>query len=273
MPKIAIVNLANSSKSLNFDNIIKTINDPDFAFINYSGDEKTYIEQFHKALRDSSVDVVWFLCGGTNCIRAINLIDWELVSKSKALFLGSSDITHFFQLAPKTLSQRFYYFPNFLDFSDKLNGFSLSQLLVSMREQTIKLGFKNQTVSLSLNEVNIIGGHSIISSIFKDRLHLSTAKENYYFWEHHGNFESIEMYKYWLQVLSLGCKELGINNVILGNSLIYENGKPIDMENQYKIASQILSKYRIFTIDQTINPVPIYNLTFPLNSPTARPYQ
>ncbi len=257
MTKIAIVNLANPLKKLNNTLKSKIDNIKNFVFVDYTGNENDYLEQFHNALRDKTIDVIWFLCGGTNCIKTVNLINWNLVSKSKVIFLGSSDITHFFLFSQKNSSQKFYYFSNFVDFGVNLNEISLSKLFLLLKKKTLNLRFKNKTISLDTGSANIVGGHSIISSLFVNKLSLSLNKKNYYFWEHHGNFETVQMYQYWLEVLKFNCKNLRIKNIILGNSLVYEDNIKIDFDQQYKIAKEILSETVVYTQEQAQIPIPI----------------
>jgi LD-carboxypeptidase N-terminal domain len=258
MTTIAIVNLANPS--LKLTNPIKSKFDKlqNFIFMDYTGDESNYIEQFHQSLKDKNVDIIWFLSGGTNLIKAVKLINWNLVLQSKAIFVGSSDITHFFLFSPKVKNQMFYYFSNFVDFEPNLNDYSLLNMLTFFLKKNLSLDFQGKKVNLDLDTVNIVGGHSIISSLFVDKLTLSQTKENYYFWEHHGNFETVEMYQYWLEILNFNCQEMGIRNIILGKSFIYENNKKINFNEQYEIAKTILDQMIIRQIDQTEQPIALF---------------
>ena len=88
-----------------------------------------------------------------------------------------------------------------------------------------------------------------------------TTKPLIYFWEHHySTFESLELFKYWLDVLFMKCRVYNISKALIGNSKIWNLEKDMyyTFDEQIDIIIELgYIEIQIYFIDQTKTPIPL----------------
>ena len=99
--KIALVNLCriqDFSKTKYYESSLEFLKENDIEFVDYFSGRETpsdLLKGFHEALKNKDIELVWFIQGGSDLIKFLDKIDWDLVKQSNKEYLGLSDFTHF----------------------------------------------------------------------------------------------------------------------------------------------------------------------------------
>ncbi len=119
---------------------------------------------FNDAL-NSDADLVWFIRGGSDCLRVLNKIDWDKVVGSNKIFYGLSDFTHFAAIAV-TKGVTCYYGQGLAYVKDFLPERAGRQFIVDFLkenkptcERLKVLDAAGTTEVPNVFEVNVIGGY------------------------------------------------------------------------------------------------------------------
>lgn len=262
--RIGIINISNPD--ISFDSIrdnVKILKKNGIELVDYCGDHSSSITRFKLCLQDKNISIVWLLTGGVNIIK-INIKELELLCHPTKILIGSSDITHLFMNITKP-SLKFCYFTNFLDFLDTHTTQEFAQKVYMFTEESSNiltvLDSHISAFDIDISNYQIIGGHSVISSLFLGCKIQKTTKPLIYFWEHHySSFESLELFEYWLNVLFMKCREYHITIVLIGNSKIWNSEKNMyyTFDEQISVISstRYIETY-IYFIDQTQLLIPL----------------
>lgn len=262
--KIGIINISNPS--ISFDSIancVDKLKECNIEIADYCGDHSSSISRFKLCLQDKSISIIWLLTGGINIIK-INFKELVSLRHPTKILIGSSDITHLFISVTKT-TLRYYYFTNFLDFLNTRTIQEVAQQIYMFTEKSSNTltVFDSYRLphKIDILAYQIVGGHSVISSLFLGGKIHQTTKPLIYFWEHHySTFESLELFEYWLNVFFMKCKEYHISIVLIGNSQIWNLEK--DMYHTFDEQIDVIIKLgyiemQIYFINQTKTPIPL----------------
>jgi muramoyltetrapeptide carboxypeptidase LdcA involved in peptidoglycan recycling len=259
MIKIGIVNKSNYD--YNFESIDPMYKLQGVQLINYCDTADSRLTNFFRAINSDELDFVWFLTGGTLTIDILSLIYIPIFKSKKTRLIGASDATHAFIYFKDQPYIEKYYYLNFLDFlkSKDINRLLIAKFLMSPAD----FDRKTKEISKLDSEMSIIGGHSIICAA---NLHHDKSFSNQkiaYFWEHHGaKLETIKYFRYWLKVLANDCRCIGINDIIIGYSQVFddEKGTYLSYIQQQVIVRSCFdsTNINILFVDQSIYPVRLY---------------
>lgn len=251
--KITLVDLCAESdiqKEKYFNKSIQFLKKHGIDYIDFASGKsgiKNKISLFHRALA-SDADLIWFVRGGTKCIESIQYIDWGKVVKSKKLFLGSSDFTHFSTIAVEKKVEC-YYGPSLKSLVEKKrNLLSIIKFLKTGKFNTKTKQVFGDKKKLKSDKIKIKGGHLVLFN-FLQSLYDFNLKGNYLFIEHHyGKTSDVEYYKYFLQQLLYLLKikdNLPLGFIVSIPNLVNQEHKKISVKTVKIITKIILSKFNL----------------------------
>lgn len=261
--KIALVNLCKiEDVSLNpsFKNDLAFLSENKIEYVDYVSRKKTateLLDGFHDALKDNSVEVVWFTQGGSTLINFIDLIDWELVVSSGKKFVGLSDFTHFSAIAVSKGVQCYYglALKNIKKYYSGEKILHVSNFLKSISKQGISLTDNNY---YSVADTKITGGHLTSFIFMVDRYNIN-LKEKALFIEHHYiPGETFDDLAYYIDQLILIIKENPPKSIILGHTILFNDlGQEVDYRDVNKFISERISKLNlpITEVDHFVKPI------------------
>jgi len=243
--KIALVNLCkieDFSKTKYYQKSLEFLQENNIDFVDYFSGRETapeLLSGFHDALRDDTIELVWFIQGGSELINFLEKIDWKLVERSNKEYLGLSDFTHFVFRAIK-LGKTCYYGQGLQNIKDYLPDPENRKFIVDFLNEkklpsyNTKLLHSNELINLE-NE-KIIGGHSFISAIMLPETKIDLSERFLFFEHHYVPGERLQDIKYFLDVIKFNVHNNMPKGFILGHSMLF------DQENQL-IESNFINKF------------------------------
>ena len=256
--KIALVNLSkfeklnqakNFKKDYNF--LIKNnIDFIDYCF-NYS-EAKTLLKNFHQALKNPEVDLIWFARGGDKIVRFLDKIDWDLVKRANKKYLGFSDPTNFFFKALE-LGQTCYYGANLRRigerfYSNKFNNRERKALINFLKEgQDPKYRHKDLFKKVNnLENEKIIGGHLVIGAFVLQRIKIDLSKCFLLVEYHLSTSDTLGELEFFLDQFKIAIKNNLPKGFIIAWSQVYDkNGKPLKQDLINKCFVDNLKEYNL----------------------------
>jgi muramoyltetrapeptide carboxypeptidase LdcA involved in peptidoglycan recycling len=236
--KIALVNLCkieDFAQTKYYQSAMDFLAENNIDYVDYMSGRATaqeLLDGFHAALRDTTVDLVWFIQGGNTLITFLDNIDWELVKSSSKEYLGLSDFTHF-SLHANKLGQTCYYGQGLKRIKDYLPTAADRQFLVDfLKHKTlppIEAKLLSNQGSANLASEHIVGGHSFISAIMLPHVQLDLSNTYVFFEHHYVPGENIGDVNYFAEAVKLYLETNKPKGIILGHSLLFdENQQLID---------------------------------------------
>ncbi|PIZ55927.1 hypothetical protein COY23_03830 [bacterium (Candidatus Torokbacteria) CG_4_10_14_0_2_um_filter_35_8] len=254
--KIALVNLCKAedfAQHKYYSDSMSYLREEGINYVDFASKTDTVdlmVEKFHQAL-DSDAKVIWVIRGGLSCIRTLDKIDWDKVSKSNKKFYGLSDFTHFSTMAVSKGLICFYgqgltkikqYFPT------KNHRKFITNLLKTGKpfSREAKSIFLSQS-GLNISDVKVIGGHLLIFSFMQGQLKIP-LNNRYVFIEYHHSAtgEGLNELGYYLDQLLFLLKDNMPKGFILGRTELKDyNNTLIQIGEINKFYVEKLSKYKL----------------------------
>lgn len=263
--RIALVNLCRLSDfatNPTYADDINFLQENDISYTDYCSGRATISDQldgFHQAISDPTIDLVFFVQGGSVLIKFLPLIDWDLVQKSNKKYAGLSDFTHF-AFKSVSLGCECYYGIALRDVHKYWPTQNDQAPIIELLKNNS--GHFNQALSMTdnsaqdLSNEKVIGGHIIISTFMLSQLQISLA-DTYLFLEYHNiPGESFYELEFWLDQLKYVIKNNQPKGFILGHSLLYEkDGTVIDYKDINIFLTEKLSELEkpIYQVDHFKN--------------------
>jgi len=258
--KIALVNLSkiqDFSKTPYYQASLEFLEENNIDYVDYFSGRENFedlLNGFHEALGDDSVDLVWFIQGGSELIQFLNKIDWDLVRHSHKSFLGQSDFTHFaFRAIP--LGVTCYYGPGLKQIKDYFPTAEQRQFVLDFLQNRKLQNYNGQilrgTTSLTLEDERIIGGHSFISAIMLAGAKIDMSNRVLFFEHHYIPGEEPKDVGYFLEAIKLNLASRP-KAIILGHSVLFDKDKnmiDVAVINKYLLEQHIDLDIPVFYVD------------------------
>lgn len=246
--KIALVDLCKEEdfvKHRSYTDSINFLKEESIDFLDFAtGTDNldSKIELFHKAL-DSDVELIWFIRGGTECLKTLDKIDWNKVKNANKVFYGISDFTHFAILATSKMKTCFYgqglsYIKDYMP-RKKDREFILSFIKgnKAICEDASPLALASNTISLSHEKVT--GGFLPGFILLQNKINIDLSNI-FVFFEYHSSAvgQNIDELGYLLNQFVYICKKNKPKGIILGHIEINNiDGTQVDTNsiNEYCI--------------------------------------
>lgn len=228
MIKIALVDLCkttNYADHRSYSDSLSFLNEENINYVDFAtgaDDLDSKVKLFHKALESDS-EIIWFVRGGTACIRTLEKIDWDKVIKSNKKFYGLSDFTHFATMAVAKGATCYYgqglaYIKDFMpQKSDR--EFIVSFLKKGVPVPSFAIPLANATNSLDVLDLKIVGGWIPAFILLQGKLQMKLSN-SYLFIEYHSNVlgETFEDLGYLIDQLLFVISGKMPKGIILGNT-------------------------------------------------------
>lgn len=259
--KLALVNLCkieDFSKSPSYNDSMVFLKENGIDYADYMSDRATpeaLLDGFHQALRDPSVDLVWFVQGGNALVTILEDIDWNLVATCGKAFFGLSDFTHF-SLKSATLGATCYYGQGLKRVTNYLPTAADREFLVSFLKEGIVPPIAANLIAgnhvSDLTQGHIVGGYSIASAVLLPNIQLDLSGSFLFFEHHYLPGESLGDATYFLEAVKVYLRDNKPKGIILGHSLVSDQeGNWIHYEQINEHFSQALAELDvpIYSID------------------------
>jgi len=237
--KIALVNLCkieDFSLSKYWQDSHDFLIENDIDFVDYISGRSSIgelLSGFYEALKNTGVDLIWFVQGGNRMLELYSEINWDLVKASKKEFLGFSDFTNF-SLVANSLGITCYYGPGLKNIKTFYPNVEDREFLVNFLKnkllpEKIILPICCDPVSFGSGEECIIGGYSIATAFLALYLNIDFSDKILFIEHHYLKGEKIEDANYFIEAIKLQLKKNKPKAIMLGHSMLIDNfDKEID---------------------------------------------
>ncbi len=243
--KIALVNLCkiqDFSKTKYFQDSFEFLKENNIDFVDYVSGKETendLLNGFHEAVNNVEVELVWFIQGGSDLIKFLDKINWDLVKKTSKEYFGLSDFTHFAFKAVGA-GKTCYYGPGLKQIKSYLPTNEQRQFVVDFLKNKQISPYDTKLLQgegdMNIENKKIIGGHSFITAIMLPTTTIDLQARFLFFEHHYIPGEGLVDAAYFLDAVRLYISHNRPQGIILGHSLLFdENNSPIDIEliNKY----------------------------------------
>lgn len=237
--KIALVNLCqifDYAEKFTFQQEMDFLAENKIDYVDYCSHRSTYselLDGFQQAVCDPTVDLVWFVTGGTTMIQFLDEINWDLVKKSHKIFYGVSDFTHF-AIKAVTLGVTCYYGQALNKIYEYFPDHPQRQFIVDF----LTAGKVGDNPSLHLP---LIGGQLFSTTFMIQQLNIDLSSRHLFIEHHYLVGESFNDLDYFIRQLKSVIKHNLPKSIILGHSLFYD--KSYQLVDPEKVNREFINIY------------------------------
>ncbi len=264
--KIALTNLCKTedfAKHVSYQEALNFLDEEGVEYLDFcSGDSDldNLVSRFNESL-SSEVDIIWVVCGGWSCLKALDKIDWKKVVESNKKFYGLSDFTHFSSKAVSLGVKCYYgqgltYIKQFFPTTDS-RKFIVNFLKTGFPSANLAKSLLVNSKELDVNREKIVGGHMLIFAFMQNQININ-LKERYIFLEYHHGANGVELkeLEYYLNQVLYTINNNFPKGFILGRSLLKNlDGTELRIEeiNDFLVSKLLRYRLPIYYIDHFNN--------------------